>query len=217
MENMLTHPVLVLNKGWTPIDSTVLKKALCNVISDRATFVDPVSYTSHDIISWMQQPALDNEPFIQTTRSRIKRPDIMLLSEYSRVPVRKVVFCRRNLWRRDHRRCQYCGIEPPIDEITIDHIIPQSKGGESTFENCVLACMSCNLKKGNRLLSQTGMKLRRFKYLSNGERSVVYYETPKRPVWNPLYTLRRKTFPESWKAFLNNFDEAMYWEVGLEK
>ena len=103
-----------------------------------------------------------------------------------------------------------------MDEITIDHIHPKSKGGLSTFENCVLCCIECNLKKADRDLKYTGMRLKRIKKLSTGEQITVYYDAPRRPGWNPLYALRRKTFPKSWGAFLKNFDEALYWEVGLE-
>jgi hypothetical protein len=74
----------------------------------------------------------------------------------------------------------------------------------------------CNLKKGNKTPEEAGMKLRRLKYLPNGEVKVVFYERPKKPTWNPLYGLRRKSFPKSWAAFLRHFDEALYWEVQLE-
>ncbi|MHA2279853.1 MAG: HNH endonuclease [Promethearchaeota archaeon] len=140
----------------------------------------------------------------------------MLLTDYNKIPVRKVVFCRRNLWRRDRRRCQYCGKEPPVDEITMDHIFPKSRGGESNFENCVLCCMECNHKKGNRSLSETGMRLRRLKRLPNGDWTTVFYDSPRTPQWNPLYALKRRTCPQSWAAFLKDFDESLYWEVELE-
>jgi len=213
--SVLNQPTLVLNKSWAAIDSTTVKEALCNVISERATFLD-ADYMQHDIGSWMRLPIPEGTPFIQAAQTQIRVPEIMLLSEYSKIPVRKVVFCRRNLWRRDRRRCQYCGKEPAADEITIDHITPRSKGGESTFENCVLCCIACNLKKGSKSLEQTGMRLQRIKRLSDGSFTTVAYERPKRPQWNPLYALRRKTFPKSWAAFLKNFDEALYWEVELE-
>lgn len=213
--SVLNQPTLVLNKSWTAIDSTTVKDALGNVISERATFLD-ADYMQHDMSSWMRLPILEDRPFIQAAHTQVRVPEIMLLSEYGKIPVRKVVFCRRNLWRRDRRRCQYCGKEPPMGEITIDHIQPRSRGGESTFENCVLCCISCNLKKGSKSLGQAGLRLQRIKKLSNGEWDTVYYSRPKRPQWNPLYALRRKTFPKSWSAFLKNFDEALYWEVGLE-
>ena len=113
--------------------------------------------------------------------------------------------------------CQYCGKQPASDDITLDHIHPQSKGGLSTFENCVLCCTACNLKKGNRSLGQAGMQLQKRKRHSSGEWSTICYDRPKRPMWNPLYTLRRRTYPKSWAAFLKNFDESLYWEVELEK
>lgn len=213
---VLNRPTLVLNKSWHPIDSTIVRDALSDVISERAHFLDTESYLAHDIYSWMKQDIPEGEAFIQSVSGRVRVPEIMLLTEYSKIPVRKVVFCRRNLWRRDRRCCQYCGQEPPMDEVTIDHIVPRSKGGESTFPNCVLSCIACNLKKGNRSLDQTGMRLRRTKRLSNGEWTTVFYNEPKRPMWNPLYALRRKTFPKSWGAFLKNFDETLYWEVELE-
>jgi len=183
-------------------------------MSERAVFLTTPDYMQHDMYSWMQLPT--NARSISTSQGGIRVPEITLLSEYSKIPVRKVVFCRRNLWRRDCKSCQYCGLEPPVDELTIDHIVPRAKGGQSTFENCVLCCISCNLKKGSKNLDHTGMRLRRHKRAPNGSMQIVYYDRPKRPIWNPLYALRRKTFPVSWGAFLKNFDEALYWEVGLE-
>lgn len=211
--SMLLNPTLVLNKSWHPIDSTTVKDAFCNVMSERGFFLSVPDYVKHDMSSWMNLPVEEGESCIRTSHGQIKVPEIILLSEYSKVPVRAVVFCRRNLWRRDKRKCQYCGVEPTADEITIDHIYPRSRGGLSVFENCVLCCITCNLKKGSKTLQQAGMRLRR----TSGQGKVIYYDTPKHPAWNPLYALRRKTFPKSWRAFLKNFDETLYWEVELQK
>lgn len=225
MESVLNQPTLVLNKGWNSIDSATVRDAFCNVISGRATFlltpdyevqIDDTTVEHFDIAGWMSLPVADGERAIRSSQGLVKIPEIMLLSEYSRIPVRNVVFCRRNLWRRDRRTCQYCGCEPKGSDITVDHVFPKSKGGESTFENCVLSCTACNLKKGNRILASTDMRLQRMKRL-NGVWTKTYYAAPRHPVWNPLYALRRKTFPKSWAAFLSNFDEALYWDVGLEK
>lgn len=212
--SVLHSPTMVLNKGWHPIDSIIVRDALCDVMSNRAVFIEATDYSQHDMASWMCLPVPEGQPAIITSRGKIRVPEL-ILSEYKYVPVRKVVFCRRNLWHRDQRRCQYCGTEPKPDEITIDHIIPKSKGGKSTFDNCVLCCVKCNLKKGNRTLKDSGMRLRKQK-LVNGIWTSVFYDTPKRPTWNPLYTLRRKSCPKSWAAFLKHFDESLYWEVTLE-
>lgn len=213
--SVLTEPVLWLNKSWLPHDSKTVEDSFKTVCADRGLFLDS-DYVPHDLGSWINLPVAEGSAFIQLTNSRIRVPEIMLLAEYNHIPVRKVVFCRRNLWRRDKGRCQYCGRQPAPDDITMDHIHPKSKGGQSTFENCVLCCTACNLKKGNRSLAEAGMRLQKLKRHSNGQWSMVYYDTPKRPQWNPLYALRRKTYPPSWQAFLKHFDESLYWEVELE-
>lgn len=210
-------PVLVLNKSWYPIDSRSLKKAFKAVVAERAVFLDTEAYMQHNITSWSHLPVLEGQSSLGFSFGKMRIPEVMLLSKFNRVPRRDVVFCRRNIWRRDKRRCQYCGCMPHPDDVTIDHIVPRFKGGQSTFPNCVLACTKCNLKKGHKSLRECGMRLQRMKKLSTGEWTTQYYDTPIRPQWNPLYTLRRKTFPLSWKAFLKNFDETMYWEVELEK
>ncbi len=214
---LLESPTMVLNKGWHSIDIKPVWKALGTVMSERAYFLLTPDYSQHDMRSWTELPVEDGEPFIQWSQGRIKIPKFTLLRDYDKIPKRKVVFCRRNIWRRDHKRCQYCGEEPANDDVTIDHIVPKSKGGLSIFENCVLSCTACNLKKANRTLQQAGMKLRRTKRLSSGQWHTVYYITPKRPIWNPLYALKRKSFPSDWAPFIRRFDESLYWEVALEK
>ena len=212
--SVLTNPVLWLNKSWLPHDSKTVEDSFKTVCSDRGLFLDS-TYVPHNLESWINLPVEDETEFIQLSQTRIRVPEILLLAEYNRIPTRNVVFCRRNLWRRDKGFCQYCGKQPSSDDITMDHIRPKSKGGLSVFENCVLCCTSCNLQKGNRSLEQTGMRLQKLKRHSNGEWSPVYYGRPKRPQWNPLYALRRRTYPKSWAVFLKNFDESLYWEVEL--
>lgn len=214
MISVLTSPILVLNKSWYPIDSISVQKSFVAVIAGRGLFLHKENYTKHDMRSWMELP-IEDEPFIRTASGPILVPEIMV-TQYSKVPFRKVVFSRRNIWKRDQKRCQYCGIEPPPSEISIDHLVPRSKFGVTSFENCVLACTKCNLKKGNKTLQQAKMQLQKLKRLPDGTITTVYYDKPKRPVWNPLYAVKRKSFPKSWAAFLKNFDEELYWEVELE-
>ncbi len=84
-----------------------------------------------------------------------------MLDSYDRLPSAAVSFSRRNLFKRDHWTCQYCGLQPGGDELTIDHMVPRSQGGTSTWENCVLACVTCNKRKADRTPQQAGLKLRR--------------------------------------------------------
>ena len=102
----------------------------------------------------------DGDPFIQAMRLRLRVPEVIALTDYDRLPSAAVTFSRRNMFKRDHWTCQYCGAQPGSDELTIDHVVPRSQGGTSTWENCVLACVTCNKRKADRTPQQAGMKLR---------------------------------------------------------
>lgn len=91
-----------------------------------------------------------------------------------------MAFSRRNIFERDHYTCQYCGVQPGVDELSIDHVFPRSQGGTSTWDNCVLACVECNKKKADRTPSEADMKLRK---------------QPCRPQWKPLYAAHHVPHP----------------------
>lgn len=201
--SLINEPTLVLNKSWLATDSITVKKAFTKVISGRAVFLDTVYWSQHDIYSWIKLPVLPGKRFIRMSCGEIRIPELVLTTKYNRIPNRQVVFNRRNIWKRDKGVCQYCGKKPPSDETSIDHIVPRSKGGLSTFPNCVLACMKCNCRKGSHTLKEVGMKL-------------IHGKVLPRPKWSPLYALKRKKYPDSWKTFLKDFDEQLYWEVELE-
>ena len=86
-------------------------------------------------------------------------PSIVRLSFYVRVPYKKIVLSRKNIIRRDGHQCQYCGKGDVT--LTVDHVIPKSKGGTDSWENLVAACVSCNNRKGDRVPSEAGLKMRR--------------------------------------------------------
>jgi 5-methylcytosine-specific restriction endonuclease McrA len=119
-----------------------------------------------------------------------------VLAGYNRLPTAAVAFSRRNIHKRDHWTCQYCGRQPGGAELTIDHVVPRSQGGVSTWENCVLACIDCNKHKADRTPAQARMKLHR---------------EPVRPAWKPLYA-RTSERMMSWSKFISE----AYWNVPLE-
>ncbi len=84
-------------------------------------------------------------------------PSVIRLSAYIKVPYKKIELSRKNIHRRDNYRCQYCGSRST--ELTIDHIVPKSRGGIDSWENLVTACISCNNKKGSRTPDEAKMKL----------------------------------------------------------
>jgi 5-methylcytosine-specific restriction endonuclease McrA len=219
----LNNPVLILNKNWTAIDATIVKEAFTDVISKKAKIICPVSFCLHDINSWIQREKTDTDLIIKSTNFSIAVPEV-IVSTYNRVPNRKVYFSRRNLWKRDNFRCQYCGIIPAPDEITIDHVVPKSvwvkqdhERGPTCFKNCVLACFDCNKKKKNRTPEEAKMPLIKT-VVKNGKIEHIPYNRPDDPKWTPLYAVKKiKHFPQSWKAFLNMKNDDLYWNVQLDE
>ena len=95
--------------------------------------------------------------YINTVYRTFVYPSIVRLSLFVRVPFKKIILSRKNILRRDNHRCQYCG---STSALTIDHIIPKSRGGDDTWENLVVACIKCNNKKSDRTPEEAKMSLR---------------------------------------------------------
>ena len=118
--------------------------------------VDPDDFRLYTWADWAKLAPRDGEPFIRTVRFRLRVPEVLTLTRHDRPRHNAVTFSRRNLFKRDHTTCQYCGVRPGTEELTIDHVIPRSQGGQTTWENCVLACVACNARKANRTPEQAG-------------------------------------------------------------
>ena len=194
---VLTHPTLVLNRNWQPVGVASVARALVKVWNDAARIVDPDDYTLYNWADWSQLRPQEGEQFIRTQRFRLRVPEVISLVRYDRVPSNTVTFSRRNIFKRDRFTCQYCGKQPGSEELTIDHVLPRSRGGGSNWENCVLACVECNHRKANRTPAEAGMLLR---------------TRPARPRWRPFYAAHGKRI-DSWAKFLSE----AYWNVELEE
>lgn len=193
---VLQRPTLILNRNWQPVNVASVARALVLVSRDAARVVDPHDYQLYTWEDWTQLAPRRDEPFVQSVRLRVRVPEVVALTHYDRTPAAHVTFSRRNIFKRDHFTCQYCGVQPGTDELTLDHVLPRAQGGTSSWENCVLACVACNKRKADRTPAQAQMKLRK---------------PPLRPLWKPLYA----DFPmriESWSKFLSE----AYWNVKLE-
>ena len=116
-------------------------------------------------------------------------PHVIRLLSYVRVPKsvqRKI--SRRALFARDGWRCQYCGTDS--GKLTLDHVVPRSRGGESSWENVVTSCAPCNLRKGNRMLEEVGMRL---------------HAPPRAPAPALFVTLAAPRIPDRWHPYLSAF------------
>lgn len=132
--------VLVLNGSFEPLHFTNARRAITLLLSGKAESVEP------------------SPRVIRSPSHSFPLPSVIRLAIYIRKPfVERVAFNKKNILRRDHYVCQYCGRRG--DRLTVDHVTPRSRGGGTTWTNVVAACLRCNLHKGNRTLDEAGMAL----------------------------------------------------------
>jgi 5-methylcytosine-specific restriction endonuclease McrA len=139
----LLSPVLVLNASYEPINVCAARRALVLVLKG-------VAMTEEE-----------NGHFLHSARVAMRLPSVIRLLEYRRIPHQSRALSRKNILLRDRNTCQYCGTVLPSSELTLDHVIPRSRGGSSTWENLVACCHPCNRRKGNQFPAEGGMKLMR--------------------------------------------------------
>ena len=132
--------VLVLNGTFEPLHFTNARRAITLLLSGKAETVE-------------SSPRIIRSPSLS-----FALPSVIRLALYIRRPfVERVAFNKKNILRRDHYVCQYCGRRG--ERLTVDHVVPRSRGGDTAWLNVVAACLHCNLRKGNRTLAEAGMAL----------------------------------------------------------
>ena len=164
---ILDRPTLVLNRNWQAVNVATVARALVLLWNESARVVDPADYQTYDWADWSKLQPRVGEQAIRAVRFRLRVPEVITLTDYDRLPAAAVSFSRRNIFKRDQYTCQYCGRQwsnvemgkrradaarRPLgmDELTLDHVIPRSQGGQSRWDNCVLACVDCNTRKADR-------------------------------------------------------------------
>jgi 5-methylcytosine-specific restriction endonuclease McrA len=187
-KSVLEQPTLVLNRNWQPVHVTTVARSLVLLWNDAARVVDPEEYRLFSWSDWAERAPVEGARCVRSARLRLPVPEVISLSHYDRLPSTAVTFSRRNVSKRDHYTCQYCGGQPGAESMTVDHVLPRSQGGTSSWANCVAACERCNAKKRDRTPEQAGMRLRR---------------RPVRPEWKPFYAAQGAPV-ESWARFLTH-------------
>jgi len=207
----LSANVLVLNKFYQAIRVINVRRAfsllcreLAEVIHIEVDAQGKSKWLNLDFESWQELSQLkaefepDEYEWIHTVRFQIAVPRIIRLLGYDKLPRQEVKFNRRNIYARDGNRCQYCGKKFPTTELSLDHIIPKSQGGRTTWENICCCCVRCNVRKGGRTPEQASMKL---------------IARPVKPRRSPVINIRLADERYwSWKQFLDN----AYWTVELK-
>ena len=165
--------VLVLNASYEPLNVCSVRRAHVLVFKGKAEILE------------------EHELPLHSATDTFARPHVIRLVHYIRVPraeQRKI--SRRALFARDGWRCMYCGT--PGGKLTLDHVVPRSRGGDSVWENVVTSCAPCNMRKGNRLPEEVSMALR---------------AKPRPPASVLFIHLAAPRIPNGWQPYLNGFGE----------
>jgi 5-methylcytosine-specific restriction endonuclease McrA len=218
----MRHPVLVLDALRQAVYSVALPRALQLVYNERADFIDEYDQ-ARSFDQWVDdwQAAKDlciasEKEVIKLGRGEMPVPHVIALRHYNhmatcsrldgkngKLPAR---FSRLNLFIRDRNKCQYCGAsEEDGADLNIDHVVPRSKGGRTEWTNIVLSCISCNNKKQDKTLEQSGMKLARKPYVPTS--AEIRNNRRARKIHAPT------EIPQQWERFLSR----LYWNVELSK
>ncbi len=138
---VMHEPVLVLNATFEPINVTAVRRALVLMLKGVA-----------------QAEELHQKEVHATSRA-LQVPSVIRLLTYRHIPQQTRALSRKNILLRDRNTCQFCGRHFPAAELTLDHVLPRSRGGHSTWENLVACCYQCNNRKGDRTPEEAGLKL----------------------------------------------------------
>jgi 5-methylcytosine-specific restriction endonuclease McrA len=202
----LDSSVLVLNKFYMAVHVVSVRRAFCLLFKELAEVItlDDGRYNAYDFASWRDVSEAraafrgPDDDYVRTVHFEIQVPRVIRLLGFDRLPRAKVKFNRRNIFARDGNRCQYCGKRFPTSELSLDHVLPRSRGGRASWENIVCACVKCNVRKGGRTPAEAGIRL---------------IHEPSRPKTSPVLGLKLSHGKyQSWRSFLDN----AYWNVELK-
>ena len=194
---VLTTSVLLLNRHYAAVRIVTARRAFVLLYRDAAEVIDVEAgrFSNHDFAAWCElsrlrcEEKLAHDDWVRTSSAEIQVPRIIRLLRCDRHLTAALRLNRRNLLARDGHRCQYCGRQLPTSQLSLDHVVPRSRGGETTWENVVASCYRCNTKKGGRTPQEARMQLMR---------------KPARPKENPLLACKLGNPKyECWKSFLS--------------
>lgn len=185
----LNSNVLVLNRLWQAINVINARRALTLLYVGRGKIVSR-ELATYGWDGWASGPSsLSEDRVIRTVAVRVPVPRVIQLLEYDRVPRPRVRFTRANVYARDRHQCQYCGRRDAGSKLTLDHIHPRSRGGQTAWNNIVVSCIGCNARKRDRSPEEAGMHLLR---------------PARQPRWDPTAALPPAEAPHpEWIPFLH--------------
>jgi 5-methylcytosine-specific restriction endonuclease McrA len=201
----LQASVLVLNRLYLAIHIVNVRRAFGLLFREAAEVIhlEEGRFANHDFQSWREVSELraafkqPHEDWIRAVNFEIQVPRVIRLLSFDRLPNQKLHLSRRSVLARDGNCCQYCGRHFPAHQLSLDHVIPRSRGGSTSWENVVCACLRCNVRKGGRTPTEARMTLVR---------------RPVKPRHNPVLALKLENPKyESWRTWL----DGVCWDLGF--
>lgn len=195
-DSALQCNVLVLNRIYMAIRVINVRRALTLLYRDCAEVItiEDGRYVNYEFDAWCEVSQLlaldkqEGEEYIQAVNFEIQVPRLVRLTRYDKIPKSTVRFNRKSVFARDDHSCQYCGQTRPVNQLSLDHVVPRSQGGKTNWSNIVCSCLSCNSRKGGRTPEQANMKL---------------LSKPTMPKTNPAISLAiEQPKYEIWKSFV---------------
>lgn len=160
------NTILVLNADYVPLSITSLRKGFKLTWKGKAEVIES-----------------NSDALIRTDKFTMNEPSVIRLLSYVVLPYRKITLTRQNIFKRDNNKCSYC---PSTKDLTLDHVMPKSRGGKDTWENLTTCCSKCNSKKGNKTPEEAGMK---------------FHGIPKAP--NAFFMIAKsKGVNENWRPYI---------------
>jgi len=160
--------VLVLNQDYSPLTVSSVQRAFLLIFLGKAELIEA-----------------NKKKELRSITASYPFPSVVRIKQYVNMPYKGVVMSRHNIFKRDNGQCQYCGT---TKDLTLDHVIPRSKGGKSTWTNLVTACKKCNSVKGDYSLEKAGMKL---------------MTRPQKPSYLSFLQKSHGAYREEWATYLN--------------
>ena len=166
--------VLLLNADYSPLKIIPWHRAIVMYFDNKVNIIE--SYEDYPI---------------KSVNFTMKCPAVVVLRKYAKISDRRVTFSRTNVFSRDYYTCQYCGIQPGMNGLTFDHVLPRSRGGKTEWENIITSCYSCNSKKADRTPEEARMKIRK-----NPIKPETFAQLAR--------TFRVNNMPLEWDSYLPN-------------
>lgn len=163
----MEHKVLILNQDFSAVSLCSVQKAFVLLYLQKAEMLEKAE-----------------SGVLRSISATFPKPSVIRLQRYVHIPYKGIALSRHNLMKRDHFQCQYCGGNK---NLTLDHIMPRSRGGQSSWTNLITACNRCNSKKGDRTPEEAGLTMK---------------QKPKKPTLAAFLTLHASTFDATWKNYL---------------